>query len=221
MKAFTLHRFQAALVGCGLAITSCLITTASQSEVPPQVAFQLPEILGTWERQGQGSLEDGELSMLQASDHWRSTYQCRETKQLLVVTWIAGATGPLVGHLPEICYSRNEFSSHSQVALWTVPGYGDTFRFQTLEPWQSERLALTIAYAWRDTDRWLAPSAPRFQLAGHANLQRLQLSLRHPNGGSHAARMAMQQFLELAVDAAKAPPSVRRAQSSSLEGASR
>ena len=197
-------RFQAALLGCGLAVASCLVTPTSHSEVPRQPTFELPDTLGPWELLEQGTLQESELRILQASDHWRRVYQCRDTKEIVDVTLIAGASGPVASHQPEICYSRNEFSSPSDARLWTVPERSDTFRFHTFEPRQFERPALTIAYAWHDGVRWRVPRVPRLQLAGHAVLQRLQRTMRHPSGMARDAQAAMRQFIQLAVDAADA-----------------
>ncbi len=202
MIAYTLTRIQAALLGCGLAVVSCLITPVSHSAVSERCAFELPETLGSWELLEKGDLQKSELRILQASDHWRRVYQDREAQHTVVVTLVAGASGPLVSHQPEICYARNEFCSHGDARLWTVPERRDTFRFQTLEPRELERPALTIAYAWHDGDHWRAPRVPRLQLAGHAVLQRLQISLWHPSGMARDARDAMQRFIQLTVDAA-------------------
>jgi hypothetical protein len=201
MMGCTLNRFQIVLLGCSLAAVSSLITPSSRATFPPHRVLALPEMLGSWELLEEGQLEESELRILQANDHWRRIYQCRKTKQVVVVTLVVGASGPLTCHQPEVCYARNEFCSHSDASLWTVPDRRDRFRFQTLEPRQVERPALTISYAWHDGDLWRAPTVPRIQLAGCAALQRLQISIRHPTGMAQDARAALQQFVQLAVDA--------------------
>ena len=205
MMAGTFTRFQTALLGCSLAAASCCVTPASHSEVPQQRAFELPESLGSWELLEQGSLQESELRILQASDHWRRVYQCRETGQIVVATLVAGASGPLASHQPEICYARNEFCSHSDARIWVVPERRDRFRLQTLEPRQITQPALTIAYAWHDGENWRAPSLPRLQLAGHATLQRLQITMRHPGGAAGDAEVALQQIVQLILDATDGP----------------
>ena len=206
MIAGTTTRLQAALLGCGLAITNCLITSVSHTAAPQPTGFELPEILGSWKLREQAALQPSELSILQATDHWRRIYQCRKNGQIVIVTLLAGAGGPLASHHSETCHARNEFCSHGDTLLWSVPERPDQFRFQTLEPRQVERPALTVAYGWHDGDRWSAPRIPRLQLAGHAALHRLQITLRHPNGMSREARAAMQQFIQLTVEAMDARP---------------
>jgi hypothetical protein len=199
--ARTLNRFHIVLLGCSLAAVSSLITPSSRATVSPQRILALPEMLGSWELLEEGQLAESELRILQANDHWRRIYQCRKTKQIVVVTLVAGASGPLTCHQPETCYARNEFCSHSDASLWTVPDRQDHFRFQTLEPRQVERPALTVSYAWHDGDLWRAPAVPRIQLAPCAALQRLQISIRHPSGMARDARAALQQFVQLTVNA--------------------
>ncbi len=201
-----LTRMRAAVLGCGLAIAGCLVTPTLHSQIPQTLTFRLPESVGPWKLQQRGKLQQSELKILQASDHCRCIYHCRETKQVLVVTLIAGPRGPLVSHQPEICYARDEFSAHSEATLWSLASRRDEFRLQTLMPRQVERSALTIAYAWYDGDCWRAPDHPRFRFAGHEGLQRMQVSMPHPVGMTAEACDAIQQFIQLTIDAAEAAP---------------
>lgn len=201
MSTHKITRLKVTLLGCGLAFTSCLFTAAFHPAVSLRCAFELPQTLGTWQLLQQESPTPGELRILQATDHWQRVYQCQETEQIVVVTLIAGPAGPLLSHQPEVCYARNEFSTHSDASIRAVPQRHDRFRFQTLEPRQTTQSAMTIAYAWHDGENWTAPRMPRFQLAGHATLQRLQLNMRHPSGHVREAESAMQQFVQLMLDA--------------------
>ncbi len=198
----TFTRFQAASVGCALAVASCLLTPASYCELPHQGACQLPDTVGPFELLEEVTLKQSELRVLEASDHWRRIYQDRDAKNTVDVTVVIGASGPMASHRPEICYSRRDFSLHGDAWLWTVPERHDTFCFQTFAPRQVDRPALTIAYAWHDGDSWRVPRVPRLELAGHAVVQRLQITMRHPHGRAPDARAAMQQFLQLALEAA-------------------
>ena len=219
MTFFNPTHLRASMLGCSLAVAASLLTPTSRSEVPRALTFDAPEVLGCWELQEHGQLRASELRLLQARDHWRRIYRCRETQQLVVVTLIAGPSGPLVSHRPEVCYARNEFCSHSESALWATASRRHEFRFQTLEPRLVERPAITIAYAWHDGDHWRAPVLPRFSFAGHAGLQKLQISMRHPAGATRQASAAIQQFIQLSVDAADAETS-RRAQAPQTASAS-
>ena len=196
----TLTRFKAVVLGCSLAAASCLATPGSRSKIPQQCVFELTETLGAWDLLEQRDLQPSALKILQASDHWQRVYQNRETKQIVVATLIAGEGGPLASHMPETCYARNDFCSLSDAIVWTVPERSDKFRFQTLAPRKIDQPAVTIAYAWNDGNQWTAPHYPRIQLAGHTTLQRLLITMRHPNGMASNAREAMQQFVQLAVN---------------------
>jgi hypothetical protein len=204
MSRFNLTHLQASVLGCSLAVAGCLLTPTSHSETSRALTFDVPDILGCWELQEHGQLQASELRLLQVKDHWRRIYHCRETQQVVVVTLITGPSGPLVSHQPEICYARSEFCSHSEATLWATASRRDEFRFQTLEPRLVEQPAITIAYAWHDGDHWRAPHFPRFSFAGNAGLQRLQITMRHPAGTTRQAGAAIQQFIQLSVDAADA-----------------
>ncbi len=203
---FSLTRRKAAVLGCCLALVSCLATLSARTEVPSRCAFELAETIGGWELIERCELQPSELKILQAQDHWRRVYQHRQSKQVVVVTLIAGPGGPLASHQPETCYARTEFRAHSEPVVWHVPDQPDRFRFQTLQPRNVDQSALTIAYAWHDGSRWRAPQYPRFQLAGHPTLQRLLVTMRHPGGMTAEAQQVIRQVVRLTVDAAEAVP---------------
>ncbi|MCS7466967.1 exosortase-associated EpsI family protein [Stieleria sp. ICT_E10.1] len=203
-----LTRTKAAVLGCSLALVSCLATSAARTQVTPRCAFELAETLGQWELTERWELQPGELDILQAGDHWRRVYQHRQTKQVVVVTLIAGPGGPLASHLPETCYARTEFRAHSEPVVWNMPDQPDQFRCQTLQPREVDQPALTIAYAWHDGSHWRAPQYPRFQLAGHPTLQRLLVSMRHPGGMTAEAQRVIRQVVGLTVDAAESVDAV-------------
>lgn len=207
MRAYVQTRTILALLGAGLAVVGCLIAPTSRPASPPHRPFVLPKALGSWELLEQLDLHESEVVALQASNHCRYIYRCRKSGQIVVVTLVAGAAGPLASHQPELCYARREFASHGESRTWTIPQRCDTFRFQSLEPRQVDRPALTVAYAWHDGQRWRAPRAARLQLAGHATLQRLQFAIRHPSCMARDARTTLERFIELTLSAAVPEPS--------------
>lgn len=200
-------RFQAALLGFSLAAASCMLSLATDKRRADAPALELPQVLDSWKLLEQGELDEDETTMLQAHDHWRRVYQCQETKQRVVVTLVTGASGPLVCHQPAVCYALNEYSSYSEPRLWNAPQGNDEFRFQTFEPRDLSRPAMTVCYAWHDGHRWSAPQVPRLRLAGRSSLQRLQISMQHPTGCDTDAQAAIRQFLSAAVDATRASES--------------
>lgn len=203
----TLTRSKAVTLGCLITALSCLAIRKPSDIELPKCDFDLAASMGRWKMQEQRDLHPGDLAVLQASDYWQRVYQNEETKQAVVATVIAGQAGALASHLPEACYARTDFCSLSDATVWTVPGRDDRFRFQTLVPRNLDQPAVTIAYAWNDGIQWVAPDYPRIRLAGHATLQRLLITMRHPNGRAPDARQAIQQFIELAVN----PDEVRQA----------
>jgi hypothetical protein len=219
MMMFSLTRLKAALLGCGLAVASCLAMPASRHSAPVACVMGLPKVLGTWELVEETQLKEKELRVLEASDHWRRIYRCRETRQVIIVTWVVGPSGPLASHQPEVCYARHAFYSQRKAHEWAIPGRTDRFRIQTLEPRQIGQPALTVAYAWHDSERWRAPQCPRWQLAGHTDLQRIQVTMRHPSGMARRAHLAISQFLQLAIDAANTDRTHFKSRHNKIEGA--
>ncbi|WP_147871174.1 hypothetical protein [Stieleria maiorica] len=204
-------RSNIAVLGCVLSLLSCLATSTWRTETPPRCAFEPAQTLGPWQLLEHGELQASELAILRASDHWRVGYQHPQTRQVVVVTLIAGAAGPLASHLPETCYARQEYSSHSDAVVWKFPETSDSFRFQTLHPRDVDQPALTIAYGWHDGTRWSAPRSPRFQFAGSRTLQRMLVTMRHPGGLTTEARQVLQQVLELTVNKPHQPSQLRSA----------
>ncbi|WP_182864767.1 exosortase-associated EpsI family protein [Rhodopirellula sp. JC639] len=193
-------RSKIAVLGCLLSLTSCLVTSGWRTAPPPRCAFEPAATLGPWQLLERDELEPRELEILQASDHWRAAYRHPQTGQVVVVTLIAGAAGPLASHSPETCYARQEYRSLSDAVVWKLPETSDNFRFQTLHPRNVDQPALTIAYGWHDGTRWSSPRSPRFQFAGRPTLQRMLVTTRHPGGLTAAARQTLQQVLQWSVN---------------------
>ena len=195
-----LNRFTATLAGCLLTTASCLIPANLPRQPERCGQFELPPTLGTWQLLKQDVLPDDDLAIFDATQHWRRTYQCIETKQVIVATMIAGATGPLASHQPDICYARKDYRAiGGQVTHRASLNQADEFQYQTFESRTAGCSALTVAYAWHDGQRWCVPIIPRIQLAGCASLRRLQVTVAHPSGTSLAAQQTLQQFVKLAV----------------------
>lgn len=196
-----LSRVHVVLFGCLLTAASCLLSMPAVGRPSNQSAFDFPARLGSWQLLERAELEEGELAMLRAHDHWQRIYECPQTNQRIIATLVSGPSGPLVCHQPEVCYARSEFCSHSEIRTWSTPTGADRFRIQTLEPRDVERPAMTICYAWHDGSNWKAPKMPRLQLAGRSSLQRLQVSMRHAPGSTTDAQSVMEEFLLAAVEA--------------------
>lgn len=205
MKLIPRSRLRAILAGCGIALVGWASTQISprrqgvEQAAASETRFELPSRVGSWELIERLSLPEKELAIFNASDHWRYVYRCRDTKHLLVATLIAAEGGPLLCHLPEVCYERNAFESHATPRLWRVDSASDEFRFQKLTPRDHSQPSVTVAYAWHDGQRWSAPAVPRMQLAGHPTLKRLYITARSPSGHASELERSMQTFLQKAI----------------------
>ena len=189
------NRMSACLLGAALSAVSCVSLPRARQMPTTDVTFELPDLVGSWELISQPAIPPRELEILQADDSWRRIYRCRETDQLLVATLIAGNGGPLSCHLPETCVSRSIYCVGPSTSVWQLLPTQHRFWIQTYFPRQIDSTALTVAYAWHDGLSWRAPQMPRFQLAGHSKLQRLQVTVQHENGRSAEAKAAIQRFV--------------------------
>jgi hypothetical protein len=198
MIPIEIQRLWAALAGCVLSLISCVLVPTTAAS-PQSLVLELPRRIGSWEMLRQDMLGPHELEMLQASDYRRRVYRCQETGRLLTATIVAGPSGPLACHQPEVCYGRNEYCTHSRAWVWRVPEREDEFRLLTLESLSIQQPTLTLAYAWHAEDRWRAPLVPRFQFFGNKTLQRLTVAMPHAAGAEDAAELAVQQFIKLVV----------------------
>ncbi|MCC9599504.1 hypothetical protein LOC67_02950 [Stieleria sp. JC731] len=186
----------AVIVGCMIALISCGMSIRSISRgFSDDQTFALPVQLGAWTMVGNEELPESELEVLHATNYWRQSFKNKTNDQTVVVTFIAGPAGPLASHLPETCYARHEFASIGKAASWIVPNSEHEFRFQTLVSRDIEQPSVTLAYSWHDGSHWCSPRYPRIQLAGHANLRRLMVSVRHPRGHSGNARQIIESFI--------------------------
>lgn len=148
----------------------------------------LPQQFGPWRSEHDFPLEGSAVNMLQCAGHINRTYTHAETGDVVTLTVMAGPTGPLVAHTPEICFSgrdyeivdrpaRQEFAavdlpSSSRAAGQTADDFFHvSFRSRSL---QGERLKVYYAWASRQGG-WQAPDKPRLTLGSQPFLFKLQV----------------------------------------------
>ncbi len=139
----------------------------------------LPPRLGPWRLVKSLPLEEGVGQSLRCAAHLHGIYTSDQTGDSLVIAVLAGPSGPLTVHTPEICYSANDYELAGQRQQWNVTDQ----RGQQHSLWQihansrhSTRPNLRILYGWSKGDQWQAVRGPRFALAGLPVLYKLQLA---------------------------------------------
>lgn len=158
----------------------------------------VPERIADWELDSSEPLEPSVVKMLRCSGYLNRIYRHRVTDERVQVAVLAGPSGPISVHTPEICYSSRDYQTvdaprRMQVrpndrpdeALWET-----TFRENG-----SEGGLLRVAYGWSAGDFWKAPSQPRFTFGGEPLLYKLQLAVYQPPGAELEATDACRIFL--------------------------
>ncbi len=139
----------------------------------------LPARLGPWRLVKTLDLEQGVGDALQCAAHLHGIYTNDQTGDSVIVAVLAGPSGPLSVHTPEICYSANDYELAGERQEWTV----DDTKGQSHSFWKihansrhSTRPNLRILYGWSQGRQWQAVRGPRFALAGLPVLYKLQLA---------------------------------------------
>lgn len=145
---------------------------------------RLPSTIGTWRTLESAPLDDDVLAMLQCRAHQSRVYIDEETGEKVRLVLLFGASGPLVAHTPEICYSSANFEiiESSQPVIVRGAGTGaDVFDKVVFRSRSVAAEAQQVLYAWlRPGGQWEAPRNPRLKLAGAPILFKLQLSTEAP-----------------------------------------
>ncbi len=125
---------------------------------------------------------------MQCAAHLHGIYTNEQTGDTVVVAVLAGPSGPLSVHTPEICYSANDYELAGDRQRWQVTdakGAEHTFWKLHANSRHSTRPNLRVFYAWSHGTQWEAVRGPRFALAGLPVLYKIQLAgppLRDPSG---------------------------------------
>lgn len=195
-----MSRYPSLVVAFGCALTWLCVLAAPRSQddgqTVPHTAFEVPRHRGSWRVEQESPLSREEAGKIGARRNWRRLYRCEVTGQVVSATMIEGAPGPVAAHRPEVCYARAEVQPLGPARRWRFGGRHQAACWcQTLVPLRPERWATSLAYAWHDGKAWKAPTFPRWELAGHPTICRLQLAIRHPAGTSSAAAATLKRFL--------------------------
>lgn len=159
------------------------------------VYCELNDAFGSWMLQQRLELPEDERKMIGAARGWRRHYQCQRTQHNVVVTLAAGPPGRIAAHSPEICYAARDYHSMTTARTARVDGVEGQFWIRSFRPRVAGQPTLTVAYAWHDGRSWRAPQSPRWELAGSAQLCRLQVSCQHPEWATGEAASALADFL--------------------------
>ncbi len=144
-----------------------------------RLGSELPARLGPGRLVDAVELEKEVVDALRIAGHWHGIYTNDQSGDTVVVAVLAGPSGPLTVHTPEICFSAADYELAGERKKWVVADE----RGQKHSLWQihansrhSTRPNLRVLFGWSRGDAWEAVAGPRFALAGLPVLYKLQLA---------------------------------------------
>jgi hypothetical protein len=144
----------------------------------------LPQQLGPWQLVKSLPPEDGVAAALQCAAYLHGVYTNDQTGDTVVVALVAGPSGPIAVHTPEICFSAQDYElagDRQPFAVQDQRGGQHTLWQVYANARDATRPDLRVLYGWSRGPKWEAAAGPRFAFAGLPVLYKLQLA--GPRGG--------------------------------------
>jgi hypothetical protein len=140
---------------------------------------ELPAVLGPWRLVKAHEVEPGIKEALGAAAILSGLYINDQTGDHVIVALLAGPSGPLSVHTPEICYAASDYELAGERQTWTVRDRREE-RHSLWEVHANARHAtqpnLRVLYGWSRGGSWEAMRGPRFALAGMPVVYKLQVA---------------------------------------------
>ena len=140
---------------------------------------ELPLRLGPWRLVKTLELDADVKKTLRCTAHLHGIYTSDQTGDTVEVAVLAGPSGPLSVHTPEICFAANDYelaAERRQQTISDAHGQSHTLWQIHANSRHATRPNLRILYAWSRGSNWEAVRGPRFALAGLPMIYKLQLA---------------------------------------------
>jgi hypothetical protein len=151
----------------------------------------LPQKLGVWQLVKTLPPEEGVAEALQCAAYLHGVYTNAQTGDTVALALVAGPSGPISVHTPEICFSAQDYEMAGDRQLFSFQDRSG----QQHSLWQvhanardASRPNLRVLYGWSQGRCWEAAAGPRFAFAGLPVLYKLQLA--GPPISQHSASAA-------------------------------
>jgi hypothetical protein len=144
-----------------------------------KLGSDLPPRLGPWRLAKALSVESDVRQSLQCAAALHGIYTNDQSGDSVIIAVLAGPSGPISVHTPEICYSAADYELAGQRQPWTVKDkLGQTHGLWTIHAnsKHATRPNLQVVYGWSTGGQWQAVRSPRFALAGFPVVYKLQLA---------------------------------------------
>ena len=147
------------------------------------VVVAIPKQLGSWTYAADGRpMTEGVIEELGVTEYVSRVYTNGSDSVTLLL--MAGKTGRLVRHTPDICYGSvgNTFLSEPTPVSLTVDGKDHQFRVLPIRP-ASELLGdFVVVYGFAHGGQFLGPANPRFVYHGHPAVEKIQVLCKPDSG---------------------------------------
>lgn len=141
--------------------------------------------VGDWHIAENHVIEEEVAELLQCAGYIRRTYVHSHRGDRVEVAVVAGPTGPLSFHRPEICYSSDNFEIQQKperIIVEARDGRADKLWGMTFYTRDFGAGMLRVLYGWGDGLTWQSPANPRIELRREPYLIKLQISSSLPAG---------------------------------------
>jgi hypothetical protein len=172
----------AVLLVCGL-LHGVWTDRWTASEEPARFAerlAQVPRTIGDWEGGEPQELDAKRVEVAQLSGYLLRTYENRHDRSRVSLLILAGRSGPVSTHPPDICYVGNGYelaAPPTRCSLqWSEQRQPAEFRAAKFRKGDDAAPGqLRILWAWSGGGPWQAPDTPRLVFARYPALYKLYL----------------------------------------------
>jgi hypothetical protein len=169
---------------------------------------RLPERFGRWQVRRVRELSPVTLDTLECTGYVFREYVNTSTGDVANLVILLGPAGPMLVHTPEICYPSEAYMPEGErrrVAIAVGPDSVEEFWATTFRSNHINAEKLRVYYAWGLGEHWSAGARPRWSLAGHCYLYKIQLTAPLSSDDTLPTTDPCQAFLRDFLSVAKAP----------------
>ena len=146
------------------------------------VLSDLPKQFGKWHLEGEHELGNSAMELLQCQAFIHHSYRNSDTGRVVTIAVMVGPGAKMSIHVPEICFEAKNYTliqDRERVQIESEDGDDELWSvaFQ-LNDVSEQRL--NVYYGWRADRNWVAPTMPRWSVAGTPALFKLQLTEQIP-----------------------------------------
>ncbi len=173
-------------------------TPANPEEVRTRIE-SIPLAFGDWETKDSQEFHPQVIKTLQCVGYINRSYVNRKTAEVVQVALLAGPSGPISVHTPEVCYpalALDEFESKQKAAIRPNTTPNESFHKVMFRSRGLDANYLRVWYAWRGEEGpWDVPTLPRVAFSSQPILYKLQVGSASQTEPTAQSDDACQSFL--------------------------